>query len=161
MLSPQIPQIVVYVRNQGDCDKLKSALKEKGKHISVASIDVTMLDRARDTVRLRFQSGFDNILIVSDSVPNHRGLELVSYDRQTIFIINYSLPTTVALYSKRIGRRILNFSRKGVALNFMSTSPEDYKKVEEIVKFYNTSIKNLNDNPHGWKELGYFLHFCP
>jgi superfamily II DNA/RNA helicase len=152
---------VVYVRNQTDSDKLLSNLKREAKHITVACIDSAMLDRARDTARLRFQAGFDHILIVNDKMPNHRGLEFVSYDKQTIFIINYSLPTSVPLYSKRIGRRIANYSRKGVALNLLSSSPEDHEMVEKIEKFYETSVKNINTNPHAWKELRYFLHFCP
>jgi superfamily II DNA/RNA helicase len=157
----EIPQIVVYVRTQVESDKLKEELKVKGRHITVVSIDSSMLDRARDTARLRFQAGFDNILIVNDEVPNHRGLEFVAYEKQTILIINYSLPFSVPIYSKRIGRRIANSSRKGVAINFLSSSPEDFKMVEKLKSFYDTDMKNTNADPHTWKELKYFLHFCP
>lgn len=156
----EVPQIIVYVNNQRDSDKLKSDLEKKGKHVSVVSIDVNMLDRARDSVRSRFQNGFDNILIVNDSVPNHRGIEFILFEKQTIFIINYSLPITVPLYSKRIGRRIPTTSKKGVVVNFLSSSRQDHDMVKKLEAFYHTEIKSTS-NPHAWKELRYFLHFCP
>jgi superfamily II DNA/RNA helicase len=157
----EIPQIVVYVPSQKETDKLKADLKEKGKHITVVTIDVGMLDRARDAVRLRFQGGFDNILIVNDSVPNHRGIEFTCFEKQTILVINYSLPHSVPLYSKRIGRRIPNFSRKGVAINFLSSSEKDHEMVRKCESFYNSTVKPLDNNPLAWKELRYFLRFCP
>ena len=157
-----VPQIVVYVRNQAESDKLQAALKRKTKHLSVTSIATDTLDRARDTARLRFQAGFDHLLIVNDDMPNHRGLEFISHEKQTIFIINYSLPKSVPLYSKRIGRRIANYSRKGVVLNLLSFSPSDHDMIDDIKKFYDTEITTVKDTKClAWKELQYFLHFCP
>lgn len=158
----ELPQLVVYVRTQRESDKLKSALKLKAKHITVASLDENMTERTRDVKRLKFQSGFDNILLVNDEIPNHRGIELVSFERQTLCVINYSLPFSVPIYSKRIGRRIDNYSRKGVAINLLSTAEEERDMIAKLEEFYSTRVTDIGKNSDdAWKDIKYFLRFCP
>ena len=156
----RVPQFVVYTRSQTESDKLYESLTEKGKHITVVHLSKGMTDRARDTARLRFQAGFDNILITNDEVPNHRGLELVCYEKQTILVFNYDIPNSIPAFSKRIGRRILNSSRKGVVINMLSSSKRDDDLLKEFENFFHMKVKSLNANTNALKELEYFLHFC-
>lgn len=154
----QMAQVILYCRNQELTDKLKPMLTKKLKNITVVSIDVSMTDREQDKTRLSFQNGYGNVMIINDEIQNHRGLEFACFERQTIVVINFDLPVKVAQYSKRVGRRIINTSRKGVSI--ILVAPNELEKLEETKEFYKVNIKDLNTNALSWKELRYFLQFC-
>jgi len=58
-------------------------------------------------------------------------------------VINFDLPTNRENYIHRIGRSG-RFGRKGVAINFLTMS--DYKYLQDIEKFYKTSIEEMPMN---------------
>ena len=69
----------------------------------------------RETIMREFRSGSTRVLITTDLLA--RGIDV----QQVSLVINYDLPSSKENYIHRIGRGG-RFGRKGVAINFVTTS---------------------------------------
>jgi translation initiation factor 4A len=91
----------------------------------------------RDVIMREFRSGSSRVLITTDLLA--RGIDV----QQVSLVINFDLPAQPENYLHRIGRSG-RFGRKGVAINFCST--EELKLLQDIQRFYHTTIEELPQN---------------
>ena len=93
-----------------------------------------MSSEMRKDIMNRFRKGDFRILIATDLLA--RGIDV----QQVSLVINFDIPNNMENYIHRIGRSG-RYGRKGVSINFVT----DYEaeKLQEIEKFYNTSIEEL------------------
>jgi len=96
-----------------------------------------MDQKERDLIMREFRSGSSRVLITTDLLA--RGIDV----QQVSLVINYDLPANRENYIHRIGRGG-RFGRKGVAINFCTA--DDTRTLNDIEKFYNTSIKEMPFN---------------
>ena len=88
-----------------------------------------------------FVAGGSRVLISTNLTA--RGIDV----QQVSLVINYDIPNNIESYIHRIGRSG-RYGRKGVAINFVTGY--DYKKMEEIEKYYSTQVDEL---PVNFKEM--------
>merc|ERR1712147_550298 len=81
-----------------------------------------------------FTSGSSRVLITTDLLA--RGIDV----QQVSLVINYDLPTNRENYIHRIGRSG-RFGRKGVAINFLTSS--DVRAMKDIERYYHTQIEEM------------------
>ncbi len=125
-------QSIVYVNTKRKAEWLKEKLEENNFTISVMHSNLTPKDRT--DIMKQYRSGQTRILISTDLLS--RGIDI----QQVSVVINYDLPGNKECYLHRIGRSG-RYGRKGVAINFASS--EDYWKVEELERFYDTQIEEM------------------
>ena len=100
----------------------------------ISSIHGDLKQMERDAVMKDFRSGVTRVLVTTDLLA--RGIDVY----QVSLVINYEMPKEKETYIHRIGRSG-RFGRKGNAINFVTPAEKDL--LEEIQKFYSTSIEQL------------------
>ena len=127
-----VSHTIIYCNSKRRVDELANNLQAKG--FPVSSIHGEMSSEMRKDIMNRFRKGDFRILIATDLLA--RGIDV----QQVSLVINFDIPNNMENYIHRIGRSG-RYGRKGVSINFVT----DYEaeKLQEIEKFYNTSIEEL------------------
>ena len=128
----EIAQAIIYCNSKRSVDFVSEELKKKGHMVSSIHGDLKQIDR--DNVMRDFRSGATRVLITTDLLA--RGIDVY----QVSLVVNYELPREKETYIHRIGRSG-RFWRKGNAINFVTPTEKD--ELENIQKFYNTTIEAL------------------
>jgi translation initiation factor 4A len=128
----EIAQAIIYCNTKKSVETVSEELKKKGHMIS--SIHGDMKQFERDSVMRDFRSGVTRVLVTTDLLA--RGIDVY----QVSLVINYEMPKEKETYIHRIGRSG-RFGRKGNAINFVT--PVEKEALEEIQKYYNTTIEQL------------------
>lgn len=128
----EITQAIIYCNSKKTVDMVSSELTSKG--YEVGTIHSDLQQQERDRVMHDFRSGSSRVLVTTDLLA--RGIDVY----QVSLVINFDIPREKETYIHRIGRSG-RFGRKGTAINFVT--PEDRDSIENIQKFYNTSIEEL------------------
>lgn len=134
-----ISQTIIYANSKRGVEEISRRLNDN--NFSIASIHGEMSQDERNKIMEEFRSGQSRILISTDLLS--RGIDV----QQVSLVINYDIPNNIESYIHRIGRSG-RYGRKGVAINFVTGY--DYKKMEEIEKFYSTQVDEL---PQNFKEM--------
>jgi len=130
-----ITQAVIFINTRRKVDWLTERMSDR--EFTVSSLHGDMDQKERDVIMKEFRSGSSRVLITTDLLA--RGIDV----QQVSLVINYDLPTNRENYIHRIGRGG-RFGRKGVAINFIND--EDKRTLQDIEKFYNTSIEEMPMN---------------
>ena len=130
--SISITQAIIYCNSRRKVEWLQEKLNERD--FTVSYIHSEMKSEDRKNTMMSFRKGESRILIATDIIA--RGIDV----QQVSIVINYDIPRDRENYLHRIGRSG-RFGRKGTAINFMTSN--DIHKLEDIMKFYNTQIKEL------------------
>jgi len=127
-----VSHTIIYCNSKRRVEDLANNLQAKG--FPVSSIHGEMSSEIRKDIMNRFRKGDFRILIATDLLA--RGIDI----QQVSLVINFDIPNNMENYIHRIGRSG-RYGRKGVSINFVT----DYEaeKLQEIEKFYNTSIEEL------------------
>jgi len=128
----EIAQAIIYANSKKAVDYLTEEMTKKNFVISSIHSDLPMNEREK--VMREFRTGATRVLITTDLLA--RGIDVY----QVSLVINYDLPRQKETYIHRIGRSG-RFGRKGTAINFVT--PEDKEELEQLQKFYNTTIEEL------------------
>jgi translation initiation factor 4A len=127
-----ISQSMVYVNTVNKAEWLHKKLIEND--FTVGVIHSKMEPTERKDIMSSFRKGETRVLISTDLLS--RGIDI----QQVSIVINYDIPNDKESYIHRIGRSG-RYGRKGIAINF--TSEQDYWKVQELEKFYQTKIEEM------------------
>lgn len=130
-----ISQTIIYCNARRTVDQLTRQLVEA--NFSVECIHGEMSQEERNKIMKEFRDGACRVLISTDLLS--RGIDV----QQVSLVINFDLPNNIESYIHRIGRSG-RFGRKGTAINFLTSY--DLKKMEEIERFYSTSVEELPGN---------------
>ena len=128
----EIAQAIIYCNTKKVVEYVSQELKKKGHMISSIHGDLKQFER--DSVMRDFRSGVTRVLVTTDLLA--RGIDVY----QVSLVINYEMPKEKETYIHRIGRSG-RFGRKGNAINFVT--PVEKEALEEIQKYYNTTIEQL------------------
>ena len=131
-----LSQSMVYCATKRKVEWLTQQLEESGFPISKIHSDMTQ--DTRDAIMTSFRKGQTRILITTDLLA--RGIDV----QGVCLVINYDLPNNKQNYIHRIGRTGRH-GRKGIAINFALTN-QDYRKLNELEKFYGTEIVEMPEN---------------
>ena len=127
-----ITQAIIFCNTRRKVDWL--ADKMKSRDFAVSSMHGDMDQRERDLIMREFRSGSTRVLITTDILA--RGIDV----QQVSLVFNFDIPTNREMYIHRIGRSG-RFGRKGVAINFLTSS--DVRYLRDIEQFYNTQIEEM------------------
>ena len=130
-----INQAIIYANQRTKVEWLAKRLQENNFQVSYIHGDMDPKER-RACIQ-GFRSGNSRVLVSSDLLA--RGIDI----QQVSLVINYELPPQRENYIHRIGRSG-RFGRKGVAINLVT--PSELRELQEIEKFYSTSIVDLPGN---------------
>jgi superfamily II DNA/RNA helicase len=130
--SIEISEAIIYCNSKKNVEFLTEEMNKKGFKVSSIHIDLPVIER--DRIMNEFRKGVSRILITTDLFA--RGIDV----HQVRLVINYDLPLHKEIYIHRIGRSGC-FGRKGYAINFVTAEEKD--KLEQLQKFYNTTIDAL------------------
>jgi len=130
-----IAQAIIFCNSIIGVQTLTEEMRKKGHMVSCIHSDLQMSERAK--VMMEFRSGVTRVLISTDLTA--RGIDVYNVS----IVINYDLPRQKETYIHRIGRSG-RFGKKGNAINFVL--PEEKEQLEEIQKFYDTTIEKLPEN---------------
>jgi translation initiation factor 4A len=128
----EIAQAIIYANSKKAVDYLTEEMTKRNFVVSSIHSDMQMSEREK--VMREFRTGATRVLITTDLLA--RGIDVY----QVSLVINYDLPRNKETYIHRIGRSG-RFGRKGTAINFVA--PEDKEELEQLQKFYSTSIEEL------------------
>lgn len=128
----EIAQAIIYCNTKKTVVSISEELKNKGHMVSSIHGDLKQFER--DSVMRDFRNGVTRALVTTDLLA--RGIDVY----QVSLVINYEMPKEKETYIHRIGRSG-RFGRKGNAINFVTPAEKD--QLEEIQKYYNTSIELL------------------
>lgn len=140
-----IAQAIIFCNSIIGVQTLTEEMRKKGHMVSCIHSDLQMSERAK--VMMEFRSGATRVLISTDLTA--RGIDVYNVS----IVINYDLPRQKETYIHRIGRSG-RFGKKGNAINFVL--PEEKDQLEEIQKFYDTTIEKL---PEDLSEVNKHLHY--
>jgi superfamily II DNA/RNA helicase len=130
-----INQALIYCNKRHKAEWLAEKMRQDGFPISFIHGEMDPEERSR---RMKeFRAGQARIMISTDLLA--RGIDI----QQVSLVINYELPPQRENYIHRIGRSG-RFGRKGVAINLVT--PNELRELQEIEKFYSTSIVALPGN---------------
>lgn len=130
-----ISQTIIYCNSKRSVDTLTNQLQDA--NFSVECIHGDMTQEERNKIMKEFREGTCRVLISTDLLS--RGIDV----QQVSLVINYDLPNNIESYIHRIGRSG-RFGRKGTAINFLTSY--DLRKMEDIEKYYSTSVEELPAN---------------
>lgn len=127
-----ITQAIIYCNTRNKVNWLSG--KMAARDFTVSSMHGDMDQKTRELIMREFRSGSTRVLITTDLLA--RGIDV----QQVSLVINYDIPGTKENYIHRIGRSG-RFGRKGVAINFVTTS--DINVLKEIEQHYTTQIEEM------------------
>ena len=127
-----ITQCIIFCNTRRKVEWL--AEKMQGRDFAVSSTHGELEESERRLVMREFREGSSRVLIATDVVA--RGIDV----QQVSLVINYDLPTNRENYIHRIGRGG-RFGRKGVAINFVTSS--DVRLMRDIETHYETQIEEM------------------
>ena len=130
-----INQAIIYCNQRTKVEWLAKRLQEN--NFEVSYIHGEMDQKERRACVAAFRAGSVRVLVSSDLLA--RGIDV----QQVSLVINFELPPQRENYIHRIGRSG-RFGRKGVAINLVT--PTELRDLQEIEKFYATSITTLPNN---------------
>jgi len=130
-----INQAIIYCNQRTKVEWLAKRLQEN--NFEVSYIHGEMDQKERRACVAAFRAGSVRVLVSSDLLA--RGIDV----QQVSLVINFELPPQRENYIHRIGRSG-RFGRKGVAINLVT--PAELRDLQEIEKFYATSITTLPNN---------------
>jgi len=130
-----ITQAIIYVNKRRQVDWLTEQMKSRD--FTVSAMHGEMDQRERDLIMREFRTGSSRVLITTDLLA--RGIDV----QQVSLVINYDLPLNRENYIHRIGRSG-RFGRKGVAINFLTSTDVQYMR--DIEQFYHTQIEEMPMN---------------
>ncbi|KAJ2141277.1 RNA helicase [Coemansia sp. RSA 678] len=130
-----ITQAVIFCNTRAKVDWLTKQMEDA--NFTVAAMHGEMLQKERDAVMTKFRQGTSRVLITTDIWA--RGIDV----QQVSLVINYDMCTDRENYIHRIGRSG-RFGRKGVAINFVTSS--DVKLLRDIEQYYGTQIDEMPMN---------------
>ena len=130
-----ISQTIIYCNSRRSVDSLTKQLHDVS--FSVECIHGDMSQEERNKIMKEFREGTCRVLISTDLLS--RGIDV----QQVSLVMNYDLPNNIESYIHRIGRSG-RFGRKGTAINFLTSY--DLRKMEDIEKYYSTSVEELPAN---------------
>lgn len=130
-----ITQAIIYCNSRRKVDWLSEKMRARDFTVSIIHADLDQ--KEREKVMREFRSGSSRVLISTDLLA--RGIDV----QQVSLVINYDLPSNIENYLHRIGRSG-RFGRKGVAINFVSTS--DARHMKDIESHYHTQIDEMPMN---------------
>lgn len=133
--SISVSQCIIYCNHKKTAIALCEELVNENFQASVIHSELTQEER--NDVIDTFRNGSTRVLIATDIIA--RGIDV----QQVSLVLNYDVPFKKETYIHRIGRSG-RFGRKGVAINFVTFN--DTKLVQDIEKFYSTSITELPSN---------------
>eukprot|EP00696_Hemimastix_kukwesjijk_P011178 gnl/Hemi2/24032_TR8061_c0_g1_i1.p1 gnl/Hemi2/24032_TR8061_c0_g1~~gnl/Hemi2/24032_TR8061_c0_g1_i1.p1 ORF type:complete len:405 (-),score=89.12 gnl/Hemi2/24032_TR8061_c0_g1_i1:245-1459(-) len=134
-----VTQSLIYVNTKRKVDWLADQMKFRS--FTVSYIHGDMDYNEREVVMKEFRTGSSRVLISTDLLARGIDVQAVS------LVINYDLPKEKECYLHRIGRSG-RYSRKGVAINFVSGTEMFYLK--DIESFFGTQIDEM---PAGVNDL--------
>jgi len=103
---------------------LQSHLSDLGANAS--SLQAGAEPRRRDRIMMKFATGQINVLLTTDVLT--RGIDVPELD----LVVNYEPADNALMYVHRIGRTA-RFGKKGKAVTFLTTSPEDASRASGII----------------------------
>jgi translation initiation factor 4A len=127
-----ITQAIIYCNTRRKVDWLCEKMQARDFTISIMHAELEQ--KERDKIMREFRSGSTRVLISTDLLA--RGIDV----QQVSLVINYDLPANIENYLHRIGRSG-RFGRKGVAINFVTTS--DARHMKDIENHYHTQIDEM------------------
>jgi translation initiation factor 4A len=130
-----VAQSVIFCNSKRKVDWLTEKMEER--EFTVSAIHGDMDQAQRGIIMKSFQTGSSRVLITTDLLA--RGIDV----QQVSLVINFDLPVNRENYIHRIGRGG-RFGRKGVAINFVTSS--DVATLRELEKFYSTQIDEMPMN---------------
>jgi len=130
-----INQAMIYCNQRTKVEWLAKRLQEN--NFEVGCIHGEMDPKERKATIDAFRGGSVRVLVSSDLLA--RGIDV----QQVSLVINYELPPQRENYIHRIGRSG-RFGRKGAAINLVT--PQERRDLQEIEKFYATSIVPLPED---------------
>jgi superfamily II DNA/RNA helicase len=130
-----ISQAIIFCNSKTTVESLTKEMRSKGHQVSYIHADLNMAERVK--VMMEFRRGVSRVLISTDLVA--RGIDVYNVS----IVINYDLPRQKETYIHRIGRSG-RYGKKGTAINFVL--PEEKEQIEELQKFYDTSIDKLPED---------------
>ncbi|XP_061170846.1 uncharacterized protein LOC133180313 [Saccostrea echinata] len=126
---------IIFCNKRGKVEWLEREMTRRDFTVSAMHSELSQKDR--ELVLRSFRTGSSRVLIATDLLS--RGIDV----QQVSLVINFDLPLDRESYIHRIGRGG-RFGRKGTAINFVTS--EDYRKLEDLQKFYNTEILEMPSN---------------
>mmetsp|Transcript_167952 Transcript_167952/g.297517 ORF Transcript_167952/g.297517 Transcript_167952/m.297517 type:complete len:394 (+) Transcript_167952:129-1310(+) len=127
-----ITQAIIYCNKRRKVDFLAHEMTKRDFTVSIMHADLDQEER--ELVMREFRSGSSRVLISTDLLA--RGIDV----QQVSLVINYDLPHNMENYLHRIGRSG-RFGRKGVAINFVTSS--DVNTMRDIERYYHTQIEEM------------------
>eukprot|EP00831_Metopus_contortus_P000333 TRINITY_DN10125_c0_g1_i1.p1 TRINITY_DN10125_c0_g1~~TRINITY_DN10125_c0_g1_i1.p1 ORF type:complete len:277 (-),score=28.43 TRINITY_DN10125_c0_g1_i1:67-897(-) len=127
-----ITQAVIFCNKRKRVEYLAKKMREANFTVSFMHGD--MPQKERDMIMEEFRSANSRVLIATDIWG--RGLDV----QQVSMVINYDLPISREFYIHRIGRSG-RFGRKGVAINFVTSS--EIRLLRDIELYYATQIDEM------------------
>ena len=125
-------QTIIYCNYHQSVELLTKKLQEQNFKVSLIHGSMDIMER--EEAMKKFRSLQTRVLISTDLLG--RGIDV----QQVSIVINYDIPFKNESYIHRIGRSGRH-GRKGTAINFITNN--DVRRIEEIAKYYNTSILPL------------------
>jgi translation initiation factor 4A len=126
----EVTQCVIFCNSKQKVEMIAQRLNDSGYSVSGIHSDLAN----RTEIMREFKSGKTRMLITTDLLA--RGIDV----QHISLVINYDIPKSKETYIHRIGRSG-RFGRKGIALNFITTT--DQNQLKEIEQFYHTQIDEL------------------
>jgi len=130
-----IAQLVIFCNTKQRTEWLRNALEDREFCCSHIHGGMTTDERTRE-MRF-FRNGTTRVLISTDL--RARGIDVPNVG----MVVNYDLPhQDYANYIHRIGRSGRH-GKKGVAINFATSTDQDARTIHELQKYYSTVISEL------------------
>ncbi|POS88311.1 eukaryotic initiation factor 4A-12 [Erysiphe pulchra] len=130
-----ITQAVIFCNTRTKVNWLAKRMRDA--NFTVCSMHGNMPQKERDSIVTDFRLGNTRVLISTDVWA--RGIDV----QQVSLVINYDLPIDRENYIHRIGRSS-RFGRKGVAINFVTSS--DVTILRDIELYYSVQIDEMPVN---------------
>jgi translation initiation factor 4A len=130
-----LSQTLIFCNTRRKADHL--AQQMQAHDFTVGCVHSDLEPSERNKIMDAFKHGNLRVLISTDLLA--RGIDV----QQVSMVVNFDLPLNRENYIHRIGRSG-RFGRKGVAVNFITSSDANYLK--DIEQFYNTQIDEMPMN---------------
>jgi superfamily II DNA/RNA helicase len=131
----KINQALIYVNKRQKAEMLAKKMSDSGFSLECIHGEMDVAERRKRMDD--FRAGNVRVLISTDLLA--RGIDV----QQVSVVINFELPSSRENYIHRIGRSG-RYGRKGLAINLISS--DEKSMLNDIEKFYSTSIPPLPDN---------------